>query len=112
MEYGYNYLKDLKDKLNTHMFKYEDSDGYPYVLIEEHVVTKLFDELYHKIENEKQYYGLSDYNLYCMQRMLTESLLCLRDILHYRSYNERLYSNVIESKVVNNELDKLIEKYK
>ena len=54
MEYGYNYLKDLKDKLNIHMFKYEDSDGYPYTLIEEHVVTKLFDELYHKVENEKQ----------------------------------------------------------
>lgn len=111
MEYFYNYLTDLKDKLNTHTFKYEDSDGYPYTLIEEHVVTKLFDTLYDKVESEKGEMRTNYYYLYCLQSALTELLLCLRDILEYRDYNERLYSNVIEIKVINDRLDLLIKMY-
>lgn len=105
------YLSTLKDELNNHEFKYEDGCFIMH-LIEFHTVEYLFTALCEKLEDEKETYQTNYFMLYEIQTAITDLLLSEKQIAKHKTYLKKVYDDVVRVKIVNNELDNLIEKYK
>lgn len=104
-------LTELKDALNSHSFRYEDSCCVLY-LIEYHTVEYMFKAVREKLEEDKLNYRTNYFELYNIQSAITDLLLCEKQIAKHRQYSKTVYSHVVSAYDINNNLNKLINAYK